>query len=205
LAWSGRSQAMRLPKQYRFDAEEVRIRRQGNAVILEPIAKDWAWSVRDNRFARLRFRRSRDRRAWRAETSGPGSVQVRFLFDTNAVMIMLNCNHAFNERVRSYRPDEFGLSAIVAHELYFGAFRSRRRTENLDRVDRLQFEVIDFSRDDARLAGSLRADLAATGTPIGPYDVLIAARALSRGRIILTHNNPEFARVAGLLVEDWQA
>ena len=43
LFWSGRSQAVRLPKQYRFDAEEVRIRRQGNAVVLEPIAKDWAW------------------------------------------------------------------------------------------------------------------------------------------------------------------
>jgi antitoxin VapB len=43
LFWSGRSQAVRLPKQYRFDAEEVRIRRQGNAVILEPIARDWAW------------------------------------------------------------------------------------------------------------------------------------------------------------------
>ena len=41
--WSGRSQAVRLPKSYRFGGSEVRIRRQGNAVILEPIAKDWSW------------------------------------------------------------------------------------------------------------------------------------------------------------------
>jgi len=41
--WSGRSQAVRLPKEFRFDAEEVRIRRHGRAVILEPIATDWAW------------------------------------------------------------------------------------------------------------------------------------------------------------------
>ncbi len=41
--WSGRSQAVRLPKAFRFEAEEVRIRRHGNAVILEPIATDWAW------------------------------------------------------------------------------------------------------------------------------------------------------------------
>jgi antitoxin VapB len=41
--WSGRSQAVRLPKSFRFDATEVRIRRHGNAVILEPIADDWAW------------------------------------------------------------------------------------------------------------------------------------------------------------------
>jgi antitoxin VapB len=41
--WSGRSQAVRLPKEFRFEGEEVRIRRHGNAVILEPITNDWAW------------------------------------------------------------------------------------------------------------------------------------------------------------------
>jgi antitoxin VapB len=43
IFWSGRSQAVRLPKQFRFDTSEVRIRRHGNAVILEPVAHDWAW------------------------------------------------------------------------------------------------------------------------------------------------------------------
>lgn len=43
LFWSGRSQAVRLPKEFRFDGTEVRIRKQGNKVILEPIADDWAW------------------------------------------------------------------------------------------------------------------------------------------------------------------
>jgi len=43
LFWSGRSQAVRLPKEFRFDAEEVRIRKHGDAVILEPIANDWRW------------------------------------------------------------------------------------------------------------------------------------------------------------------
>ena len=43
LFWSGRSQAVRLPKDYRMEGEEVRIRKQGSSVILEPIASDWAW------------------------------------------------------------------------------------------------------------------------------------------------------------------
>ena len=43
IFWSGRSQAVRLPKDFRFEGEEVRIRRRGNAVILEPMAEDWAW------------------------------------------------------------------------------------------------------------------------------------------------------------------
>lgn len=41
--WSGRSQAVRLPKEFRFDVDEVRIRKRGHSVILEPVAQDWAW------------------------------------------------------------------------------------------------------------------------------------------------------------------
>ncbi|MEX8495053.1 antitoxin [Sphaerotilus sp.] len=43
LFWSGRSQAVRLPKDFRIEGTEVRIRRHGNAVILEPLAADWSW------------------------------------------------------------------------------------------------------------------------------------------------------------------
>jgi antitoxin VapB len=43
IFWSGRSQAVRLPKEFRFESETVRIRRHGNAVILEPISGDWGW------------------------------------------------------------------------------------------------------------------------------------------------------------------
>ncbi len=43
LFWSGRSQAVRLPKNFRFEGEEVRIRRHGSSVILEPIVQDWRW------------------------------------------------------------------------------------------------------------------------------------------------------------------
>jgi antitoxin VapB len=41
--WSGRSQAVRLPKEFRFDCDQVRIRRRGDALILEPLARDWQW------------------------------------------------------------------------------------------------------------------------------------------------------------------
>ncbi len=57
IFWSGRSQAVRLPKPFRFDGAEVRIRRQGNTVILEPVTTDWDWLDRlpgqiDTDFAR---------------------------------------------------------------------------------------------------------------------------------------------------------
>jgi antitoxin VapB len=43
IFWSGRSQAVRLPRDFRFSGSQVRIRRHGAAVILEPVAEDWAW------------------------------------------------------------------------------------------------------------------------------------------------------------------
>lgn len=54
-------------------------------------------------------------------------------------------------------------------------------------------------------AGAVRAHLAARGTPIGPYDVLIAGQALARGIVLVTHNTAEFKRVPKLQVEDWGA
>ena len=51
---------------------------------------------------------------------------MKFLLDTNAVIALLNGNVALNQKVREYQPDDFGLSAIVAHELYYGAYRSAR-------------------------------------------------------------------------------
>jgi tRNA(fMet)-specific endonuclease VapC len=65
------------------------------------------------------------------------------------------------------------------------------------------FLVLDFDKEDARQAGRLRAFLAGKGTPIGPYDVLIAGQAMARNMILVTRNRSEFDRVPGLRIEDW--
>jgi len=96
------------------------------------------------------------------------------------------------------------VSAIVAHELFYGAFRSRRATENAALIDALQFIVLEYDKEDARQAGQVRALLASKGMPIGPYDVLIAGQAVARDIILVTHNTQEFERVPGLKLEDWQ-
>jgi tRNA(fMet)-specific endonuclease VapC len=65
------------------------------------------------------------------------------------------------------------------------------------------FPVLDFDQRDAYVAGDIRAALAAKGTPIGPYDALIAGQARARDLVVVTNNTGEFARVDGLRVEDW--
>jgi len=129
---------------------------------------------------------------------------VKFLLDSNAVIALLRGHAGFLNRLRQHQPQDFGIPAIVAHELFYGAFKSQRATENLARVEGLQFEVLDFDREDARHAGELRAALATAGTPIGPYDVLIAGQARARSLTLVTHNTREFQRVPGLRVEDWE-
>jgi tRNA(fMet)-specific endonuclease VapC len=106
--------------------------------------------------------------------------------------------------VRKHRPGEIAVSSIVAHELYYGAFRSRRAAENVSLIDKLQFEVLEFDIEDARQSGKIRAFLSSKGTPIGPYDVLIAGQAIARKLVLVTHNVGEFKRVPELLVEDWE-
>jgi tRNA(fMet)-specific endonuclease VapC len=130
---------------------------------------------------------------------------MKFLLDSNAVIAMLRRDPSVVSKLLRRPPTEFAVPAIAAHELYYGAYRGQRRADNLARVDALQFEVLEFDREDARCAGELRAELAASGTPIGPYDVLIAGQAIARDLTLITHNMREFSRVPGLKVEDWQA
>jgi tRNA(fMet)-specific endonuclease VapC len=93
----------------------------------------------------------------------------------------------------------------VAHELFYGAFKSERADRNVAPVDALRFVVLDFDREDARQSGQIRALLAGKGSPIGPYHVLIAGQAIARSLTLVTHNTDEFRRVPGLRIEDWQA
>jgi tRNA(fMet)-specific endonuclease VapC len=131
---------------------------------------------------------------------------MHYLLDTNAAIALLRDGASkAARRVRREQPREVAISAIVAHELYYGAFKSRRVSENLAAVDALQFEVIEFDKEDARQAGEIRALLAAAGSTIGPYDMLIAGQALARNLTLVTHNTGEFRQVPGLGIEDWEA
>ncbi|MFV0360205.1 type II toxin-antitoxin system VapC family toxin [Tropicimonas sp.] len=128
------------------------------------------------------------------------------LLDTNAVISLLaRRSEALLRRVEASEPGSLAVSSVVAHELYFGAYRSEKIAFNLETL-RLLFAdlaILDFDREDARVAGEIRAELKRRGTPIGPYDTLIAGQAMARDLILVTNNVGEFSRIAGLRVEDW--
>ncbi|TIR26925.1 MAG: type II toxin-antitoxin system VapC family toxin [Mesorhizobium sp.] len=126
-----------------------------------------------------------------------------YLLDTNAVIAIMKSDADLLVLLRRHRPQDFMLSVIVVHELYFGAEKSRRRDENTARIDALQFPVLEFDREDARHAGEIRATLAISGNPIGPYDALIAGQARARDLTLITRNVGEFDRIKGLAIETW--
>lgn len=131
---------------------------------------------------------------------------MRYLLDTNAVIAILkSATSPIAAQIRRHDPREIVLSSIVTHELYFGAFKSQFPEANLKRLDALRFEVLAFDKEDSIAAGKVRAELQVAGTPIGPFDVLIAGQALCRGLTLVTANTREFVRVQGLTVEDWSA
>ena len=131
---------------------------------------------------------------------------MRYLLDTNACIALLNrSSPSLLARLRRHKPNEIGLPAPVAYELYYGAYKSRHASRNLELLDRIGFEIVPFDAADARMAGAIRSELETIGRPIGPYDLLIAGQARAREMVLVTANAREFQRVRGLECEDWSA
>jgi tRNA(fMet)-specific endonuclease VapC len=126
---------------------------------------------------------------------------MQFLLDTNAVISLVGQkSRPLVDRILACREGEIGLSSIVVHELYFGAYKSQKVAYNLETLRLLlkDFMIVEFNQEDARMSGEIRSALAAKGTPIGSYDVLIAGQAKARDLTLVTNNIGEFERVVGL-------
>jgi tRNA(fMet)-specific endonuclease VapC len=131
--------------------------------------------------------------------------------DTNAVIVAINkptssVRERFDRTVLDGTP--IGISAIVLSELCYGIAKSKLRKLNTQTLANfldgpVQIQILPFDAEDAREAGDIRAALERAGTPIGAYDILIAAQARRRGATLVTANAREFARVPGLRTEDW--
>ena len=134
-----------------------------------------------------------------------------YLLDTNACIALINGTE-INVRRRfkraAARESVILLSSIVAFELWYGVAKSQRKDSNTQRLETFlggPLEWALFDEDDARAAGTVRAELEAVGKPVGAYDVLLAGQARRRGATLVTSNTKAFARVQSLKWEDWAA
>ena len=134
-----------------------------------------------------------------------------YLLDTNACIALINGTeinvHRRFQRAAA-REIVILLSSIVAFELWYGVAKSQRKDSNTQRLETFlggPLEWALFDEDDARAAGTVRAELETVGRPVGAYDVLLAGQARRRGATFVTSNTKEFTRVKGLKSEDWAA
>jgi tRNA(fMet)-specific endonuclease VapC len=134
---------------------------------------------------------------------------MKLMLDTNVVIAVVNGKPAA-VRVKLEAALEGGaevsISAIVLFELEYGVAKSNRPEKNAERLRAFLSGPVDvrpFEAEDATSAGEIRAALEQSGTPIGPWDVLIAGQARRSGATLITANVAEFKRVPGLDSQDW--
>jgi tRNA(fMet)-specific endonuclease VapC len=133
---------------------------------------------------------------------------LTWLLDTNACIAVLDpAPSPVQTRLRAVRlgGEVTHVSSIVVHELWWGVERSALRESNTQGLEAFlsNQDTLPFDDDDAFAAAGIRAELARRGTPVGAYDLLIAAQARRRGLTLVTANSREFARIPGLAWEDW--
>jgi tRNA(fMet)-specific endonuclease VapC len=128
----------------------------------------------------------------------------KYLLDTDTVSFALRGRGAVTARLLEHRPSEICISSITLAELRFGA--EARRSRKLHRlIDTFvgSVAVIPFDQPAADRFAPVAIALARRGEPIGTFDTLLAAHALSQGLTLVTNNVKHFQRVEGLTTENW--
>jgi tRNA(fMet)-specific endonuclease VapC len=130
---------------------------------------------------------------------------MRYLLDTNIVSdLVRNPQGRAAEQIRGVGEGQVCTSIIVAAELRYGAERrgSPRLARQLEAVLSV-LDVLPFAAPADTAYAVIRTRLEQTGRPIGGNDLLIAAQAVALGYTIVTDNEGEFARIDGLIRENW--
>lgn len=132
---------------------------------------------------------------------------MKYLLDTNILIFLDKGQGNCLEKASQQSPQDIVLSTISLMELEYGMARSARpeRLQKLLQIMSARHRVVGFDAPAAAQAGRLKAWLASSGLPIGPYDLQIAGIALANKLTVVTHNTSEFSRVPGLQLEDWYA
>jgi len=130
-----------------------------------------------------------------------------YLLDTCAVSDFVKGDQNTIDRLKLTPPLQIKISAITAYELYYGLQKNpsiKESTKNAVLGFLNDIEIISFKRNEANNAAAIRAQLEKSSTPIGAYDVLIAATATANNFVLVTSNEKEFRRIKELKIENWR-
>ena len=129
-----------------------------------------------------------------------------YFLDTNTCIYFLNGKYEFiRDKILATPPNEIQIPTIVKAELLLGAYKSKKRKENIEKVEKflVPFEVIPFIDLITYTYAEIRNDIEKKGEVIGPNDMLIASIVKFHEGILVTNNVREFERIKGLKIENW--
>jgi tRNA(fMet)-specific endonuclease VapC len=133
---------------------------------------------------------------------------MTYLLDTNVCIRFLNGRSTgVLNQLEKRQPSDIVICSIVKSELIYGSYSSQNPTHSYEVQRRFwaPYRSLPFDDAAAAVAGLIRSQLAHSETPIGPYDVQIAAIALVHECTLVTHNIREFSRISELMLEDWES
>lgn len=127
------------------------------------------------------------------------------LLDTDTCIGVLRQKPGMVQRLSQLPPADVAVSMVTVYELFCGVEKAQAPAKERQKVERFISVIAELPLDraSAQTAAHIRAELERQGTPIGPYDLLIAGQALANGLTLVTNNTGEFQRVAGLKLESW--
>ena len=133
-------------------------------------------------------------------------MRTRYLLDTNiCIYVQRQKPGEVLARFQKLKPGDAAISVITWGELLYGAEKSQQRKRALQLLEEFKtfVPVLPMPENAGKTYGTIRASLESTGKPIGSNDLWIAAHAKAAALTIITNNEREFQRVAGLKVQNW--
>lgn len=126
----------------------------------------------------------------------------RYLLDTSIVIALFAAEPDVQDQLA--RAEEVFIPSIVLGELYYGARKSTRVEENINRIDGFaaRSAVLSCNTETARRYGELKDKLRRRGHPIPENDIWIAAIALQND-LTLVARDAHFLEIEGLRTEAW--
>ena len=129
-----------------------------------------------------------------------------YFLDTNTCIYFLNGKYEnIKNKIFSIPPNEISIPSIVKAELLLGAYKSKKKEENIEKAEKFlaPFEVIPFSDLMTYVYADIRYETEKKGEPVGPNELIIAAIVKFHDGIFVTNNVKEFERIQGLRIENW--
>ena len=131
---------------------------------------------------------------------------MKYMLDTNiCIYLIKNKNEHLISKIINQKSSDICISSIVYSELMYGVLHSNQVEKNFIALTMFlrNIEIIDFDSKAATEYGYIKNELSKQGTPIGPFDCLIAGHAKSLDITLITNNEKEFNRINNLKIENW--